>query len=82
MFWGEKSQILSTFKKMKNPKVFTERPYTQKIKFERFFFRKDPPQLLLMYISKTQNYKAQLLQLSTFPNLASEMLRTSYPSKN
>ena len=39
---------------MKNPKVFTERPYAQKIKFESFF-RKDPPQLLLMYIFKTQN---------------------------
>lgn len=59
MFWGKKShRFLSTFKKMKNPKVFTERPYAQEIKFESFF-RKDPPQLLLMYIFKTQN-----LQLS------------------
>lgn len=41
---------------MKNPKVFTERPYAQKIKFESLF-RKDPPQLLLMYILKTQNLK-------------------------
>lgn len=52
MFWGENPRFLS-FKKMKNPKVFTEQPYTQKIKD----FRKDPPQLLLMYIFKTQNLK-------------------------
>lgn len=44
-------------------------------------FRKDPPHLLLMYIFETK-FKAQLLQLSMFPNLASDMLSTSYPSKN
>lgn len=36
MFGGKKShRFLSTFKKMKNPQVFTERPYAQKIKFEK-----------------------------------------------
>lgn len=54
MFWGEKSQIFIFQKNEKPQSIYRTAIYTEN---QIRDFRKDPPQLLLMYIFKTQNLK-------------------------
>lgn len=82
MFRGEKSQILSTFKKMKKPQSIYRTAIRTENQIWKIFLEKTLPNCSWCTFLKHKIYKAQLLQLSMFPNLASEMLGTSYPSKN
>ena len=54
MFWEKIPQIFVYFQKNEKPQSNGHMHRKSNLKV---FFRKDPPQLLLMYIFKTQNLK-------------------------
>lgn len=64
MFWGENPTFCLLSKKWKTPK-YLQNGHTHR-KSNLKGFRKDPPQLLLMYIFKTQNLKPSLYSWACF----------------
>lgn len=66
MFWEKIPDFCLLSKKWKTPKYLQNGHMHRKSNL-KVFFRKDPPQLLLMYIFKTQNLKLSFYNWACFP---------------